>query len=216
MAGITQGTGWSQQKVQNCLLLTLNLTTCLFLVFFSKKNYTAFTFVLLFLMRRTFASQRRTPWIVILVFSGTFFEVSWIISQCFVPVTWLKTCETSCRMKSTFGKNIIMLILKQGITFNLRFPILMSAKIKLRSESRTGVDGQKRTFENTFEELTLKSAVEPSMFLQQHFAPFLWPCTTVTLPVKPKSAWPLSVLKLLVSVECLMSPANPFPGKRIF
>ena len=76
-------------------------------------------------------------------------------------------------MKSTFGKNIIMLILKQGITVNLRFPILMSAKIKLRSESRTGVDGQKRTFENTFEELTLKSAVEPSMFLQQHFAPFL-------------------------------------------
>lgn len=76
-------------------------------------------------------------------------------------------------MKSTFGKNIIMLILKQGITFNLRFPILMSAKIKLRSESRTGVDGQKRTFENIFEELTLKSAVEPSMFLQQHFAPFL-------------------------------------------
>lgn len=49
----------------------------------------------------------------------------------------------------------------------------MSAKIKLRSESRTGVDGQKRTFENTFEELTLKSAMEPSMFLQQHFAPFL-------------------------------------------
>lgn len=76
-------------------------------------------------------------------------------------------------MKSTFGKNIIMLILKQEITFNLRFPILMSAKIKLRSESRTGVDGQKRTFENIFEELTLKSAVEPSMFLQQHFAPFL-------------------------------------------
>ena len=71
------------------------------------------------------------------------------------------------------GKNIIMLIRKQEITFNLRFPILMSAKIKLRSESRTGVDGQKRTFENTFEELTLKSAVEPSMFLQQHFAPFL-------------------------------------------
>ena len=76
-------------------------------------------------------------------------------------------------MKSTFGKNIIMLILKQEITFNLRFPISMSAKIKLRSESRTGVDGQKRTFENTFEELTLKSAMEPSMFLQQHFAPFL-------------------------------------------
>ena len=66
-----------------------------------------------------------------------------------------------------------MLILKQGITVNLRFPILMSAKIKLRSEFRTGVDGQKRTFENTFEELTLKSAMEPSMFLQQHFAPFL-------------------------------------------
>lgn len=76
-------------------------------------------------------------------------------------------------MKSTFGKNIIMLILKQEITFNLRFPISMSAKIKLRSESRTGVDGQKRTFENTFEELTLKSAMESSMFLQQHFAPFL-------------------------------------------
>ena len=66
-----------------------------------------------------------------------------------------------------------MPILKQEITFNLRFPILMSAKIKLRSESRTDVDGQKRTFENTFEELTLKSAMEPSMFLQQHFAPFL-------------------------------------------
>ena len=58
-------------------------------------------------------------------------------------------------MKSTFGKNIIMLILKQEIA------------------SRTDVDGQKRTFENAFEELTLKSAVEPSMFLQQHFAPFL-------------------------------------------
>ena len=89
MAGIPQGTGRNQKKVQNCLLLTLNLTTCLFLVCFSNKNYTAFTFVLLFLMRRTFASQRRTTWIVILVFSGTFFEVSWIISQCFVPVTWL-------------------------------------------------------------------------------------------------------------------------------
>ena len=50
-----------------------------------------------------------------------------------------------------------MLILKQEITFNLRFPILMSAKIKLRSESRTGVDGQKRTFENTFEELMYRS-----------------------------------------------------------
>ena len=50
-----------------------------------------------------------------------------------------------------------MPILKQEITFNLRFPILMSAKIKLRSESRTGVDGQKRTFENTFEELMYRS-----------------------------------------------------------
>ena len=74
-------------------------------------------------------------------------------------------------MKSTFGKNIIMLILKQEITFNLRFPntlwpFWMSAKINLRSESRTGVDGQKRTCENTFKELTLTSAVEPSMFLQ--------------------------------------------------
>ena len=34
-------------------------------------------------------------------------------------------------MKSTFGKNIIMLILKQEITFNLRFPILMSVKLSL-------------------------------------------------------------------------------------
>ena len=75
MAGIPQGTGRSQKKVQNCLLLTLNLTTCLFLVCFSKNNNTAFTFVLLFLMRRTFASQRRTTRIVILVSKLNFIAV---------------------------------------------------------------------------------------------------------------------------------------------
>lgn len=74
VAGIPQGTGRSQKKVQNCLLLTLNLTTCLVLVCFSNKNYTAFTFVLLFLMRRTFASQRRSTWIVILVFWNFFWS----------------------------------------------------------------------------------------------------------------------------------------------
>lgn len=60
-------------------LLTINLNSYHLSLFsvFSKKNYTAFTFVLLFLMRRTFASQRRTPWIVILPNFSFFWNFFW-------------------------------------------------------------------------------------------------------------------------------------------
>lgn len=122
MAGIPQGTGRSQKKVQNCLLLTLNLTTCLFLVCFPKKNYTAFTCVLPFLMWRTFASQRRTTWIVILVFFWNFFwsKLNYIAVLC--PCYLTLNLWNQSQNEKQFGKNIIMLILKQEITFNLRFP----------------------------------------------------------------------------------------------